>query len=63
MGMPFIELSFDNKFVLRFVRNPDGTYGHWDKASLLELQPLIDLAFEKQEKENETTNPTQAAAS
>ena len=58
MGMPFVELTFDNKFCLRFIRNPDGSYGHWDLNALLELQPLIDLAFEKQGEEDETTNPT-----
>ena len=47
MGMPFVELNFGDKFTLRFIRNEDGTYGHWNLNEILELQPLIDMAFEE----------------
>ena len=45
MGMPFVELNFGDKFTLRFIRNADGSYGHWSLDEIIELQPMIDDAF------------------
>ena len=42
----FEELNFGDKFVLRFNKNEDGTYGRmWTLDELKEMQGMLDEAF------------------
>jgi hypothetical protein len=41
----FVELCFGGKFILRFNKNEDGSYGRFEKDEVLALQPMIDAAF------------------
>jgi len=46
VGMPFIELAFADKFILRFLRNDDGTYGRpYTLDEIIQLQDMADSAF------------------